>query len=210
VQNAISPYHYRWEDSTGTVIANTINIQNIPGGRYRFKFKDGSACDTLVTSFLVVQNNGDIKIDSTAKQVQVAGCGLSNGAISGITVTGGDSYKWKNQSGVVVSNNLALQGVPGGIYQLSIINSFGCSLNTTFIIPNASFEPIQVTTHQLVPASCDLNNGSIHITQFSANPAPYQMHWKDSASGTLFYGNPLNNLPTGTYQLIAKDKHHLI
>jgi hypothetical protein len=57
-----------------------------------------------------------------------AGCGLSNGSISGVTVNGtGLTYNWTNNANVSVGTTANLSNVPAGVYNLTATNATGCS-----------------------------------------------------------------------------------
>ena len=209
LQNAVAPVTYRWENNSGAVAGTTASLDNIQAGTYRIKVKDGSACDTIVSVWFVVNNLGAIHIDSSGKQTNTADCVTQNGGITGLQVSGGTSYQWTNASGSIAGTSLLLTNVAAGTYMLTISNSFGCTEHAGFLVPQATFDLISVTTHQLVNATCDLNNGSIGITQFSKNAASYQMHW-ENGSGNVFNGNAISSLKAGTYRLIAKDTNGCI
>jgi gliding motility-associated-like protein len=210
LQNTRSPVTFRWEDSAGKIVGTTLDLLNIPAGKYRFKLKDGNGCDTVTSSVFTIRNDGAIAIDTTQLAVKPVGCNLANGSISGIAVTGASNYQWMNiATGAIVASSLTLENIPVGSYRLLTTNNFGCKDSTTIInVGAASFLPVSVVSHDFKNAHCDSSNGYIRHFQFSTN-ATYTFRWADSVSGTYISNNAeINNLSAGTYQLYAKDSNN--
>ena len=64
-ENVTGKTFFKWLDSANNTVGNAIDLLNIRPGKYRLKFKDGTACDTIVTAFYVVADIGAITIDTT-------------------------------------------------------------------------------------------------------------------------------------------------
>ena len=198
----------QWVDSLNRPVSNNYNLQNVPPGKYRFKFKDASNCDTIITSFYVVGNLGEITIDITNKIIQPAKCTGNTGSILNIVVTGGNSYEWKNSSGVTVSNNLNVTNLRAGNYQLTVTNSLGCSKTSPLIVvPQATFIPISVQAWGSAAANCGKPNGNINAQTFNRDTSLYAFRWVDSIAPqiTLSGYTKLRGIYGGTYILFAKD-----
>lgn len=211
VVNSIGSQFFRWEDSTGTIVASSINLLNIRGGKYRLKFKDASACDTIVTAYFIIQNNGVINIDTSNKIIKPSGCNQTSGAINGLGVNGATVYEWINiSSSNIVGTSINLQNISAGSYQLKCSNGFGCiTQSSVFIVPNATFANINITSIQQQNANCNNNNGQIQLLQFSANSSSYTFNWIDSITGNNYTNNlPITGLSPSTYQLFARDSNN--
>lgn len=200
----------QWLDSLDNIVGNGYDLQTIPPGRYRLKFKDEGGCNAIVTPFYTVGNTGEIIIDTTGMIVSPAKCTGAAGSIQNILVTGGDSYTWKNSvTGATVGNALNVSALSAGNYLLTVGNSFGCSKTLSPItVPQAAFVPIQVLNLNSAAATCGRANGFVEITQFSRDTSLYTFRWVDSASGQIIsrFTN-LYNVPNGTYFLFAKDSN---
>jgi gliding motility-associated-like protein len=199
----------QWMDIANKPMCNSYDIQNIPAGKYRFKFKDQSGADTLFSDYFIVERIEEVIINTDNKIISPAGCN-SEGSIRNIQVTGADFYKWINvgTSGTAGTEH-SLKAVPAGQYQLTAGNTHGCSVSSPVLtIPQVSFIPISVTGIQSRNAVCGENNGSIRITRFDNDSAGYSFRWIDSVTGKVSgSGTALYSLGAGTNILFATDSN---
>ncbi|MBC7901851.1 MAG: hypothetical protein H7Y27_00450, partial [Gemmatimonadaceae bacterium] len=211
VDNGVQPYRFWWVDNSGATIANTADLLNVGTGRYRLKIKDNSGCDTLFTQWFDIVNNGDVKIDSSRLTIKPNGCVGFTGAITGIGVTGATGYEWRNMVlSSVRQNQLDIQNLMPGTYVFVAYNrNYACTTYSSFyVVPQAVFAPIAVTDFVAKDASCNTDNGSFLIGDFSADASEYSFRWlKDSVSSTSTNAFSLSGLDAGTYHLIAKDSN---
>jgi len=201
------PY-IRWVDSLNNVFGNTLNASNLPPGRYRLKFKDASNCDTIVTQYFTIINDGLIFINTIPVIITGADCATANGSITQIQVTGATTYQWINAAGQVIGNNIDLVAVPAGKYLLKTGNAFGCTAQTDSItVPNNSFI-LNPGNLQFIsqPGKCDKNDGFYTVNNFS-NPQLYSFYWVDSLqpANILSTGLTLPGINSGTYFLYARN-----
>ena len=101
--------------------------------------------------------NGSVAIDS-------ANCGLQNGGVSGIEVSGGTpgyTYQWYNGAEVVAdATSSTLSGVGPGTYSVLVTDSNGCVAGgnaTTFVVPASSNLASEFTASNVfgtAPMSC--------------------------------------------------------
>lgn len=200
----------QWLDSLNNPVGNNYDLSNIPPGKYRMKFKDASGCDTILTSFYTVTDNGPITIDISRKIITGSKCSGITGGIQQIQVSGGEAYQWINTTtNAVAGSAIDLLNVAPGNYQLQVTNQYGCSKTSAVItVPQSAFAPIGVTGVTSNDALCAQPDGMIKITSFSADSALYIFRWTDSTLGqTIGHGTTLSNLDAGVYQLLAKDSN---
>lgn len=201
----------QWVNAQNNPVGNNLNLLNVTSGTYRLKFKDGGACDTIVTPYYTVPGNGAIIIDTSGKIISPSKCTANTGSIQRIQVTGGTSYTWINTAtNVQVGNTVNVFNLPPGSYQLVVSNPlYGCSQTSPVItVPQSGFVPLAVTSFTRVDALCLQNSGSIKITGFSNNASLFSFKWTDSITGqTLASGTTLNNLGAGNYLLFATDSN---
>lgn len=209
IVNSAGVGNFRWEDSTRKIVGNQIDLLNITGGKYRLKFKDASGCDTITTSFYVIDNKGLIKIDTSGKSIRASGCNLNNGSIKGISIFGANQTIWKDSLGNLISFDADLVNVGAGTFRLFVSNTEGCSLSSPFItVPPSTFIPLNITSSETTHSTCGLPNGSIKSIVFNSNPSQYSFHWKDSLTGTILgTALSLSNLPEGNFILMATDSN---
>lgn len=200
----------RWVDSLNKVVGNSFDLTNIPPGKYRMKFKDGNACDTIATPFYIVGNTGEISIDVSTKIVQAANCTGSTGSIKNITVIGGNNYEWRSlATGAIVGNEADAGNLPAGNYQLTVTNSVGCTkLSPVINVPQTNFIPIGVAFMRTYLAFCDQPNGSLRPETFTGDTSLYSFRWVDSTTNqTVGNYTQLYGIYAGTYRLFAEDSN---
>ena len=200
----------RWVDSLNNPVGNNLNLLSVLPGKYRLKFKDATGCDTIITPFYVIADNGAIKIDVSNKLIIPSKCIGNTGSIQQILVTGGDNYTWINTANnATVGNSISVFNLPPGNYQLTVANISGCSKTSPLInLPQTTFVPITVTSFTKADAICQQQIGSIAVNAFSNNAALFSFKWIDSISGQpIGTGSIINNLAMGTYMLYATDSN---
>jgi gliding motility-associated-like protein len=197
-----------WVDENGVVVGNTLNLSSIKAGKYRLKMKDRSNCDTVVSAFFEILNNGSISLDSSALKVYPTGCTRINGSIIGMKVSGATSYEWRNiNTNQVVGNAEALSAMPAGSYQLWVVNSqFNCNVQShIYNIGIAPPIPVAVTQANTKDATCNLSNGSIQVGQLNNDAALFSFRWLKDSLTPIGTGLSISNLNPATYYLIATD-----
>ena len=197
-----------WFDSLDHFAGNTYDLVNVHSGKYRLKFKDGGACDTIITDYYTVPYVGAIQADTSGRLVRESNCSGPTGSIQGITAVGADQWEWTDlATNHIVANTKDVFNLPPGTYQLTIRNNSGCSLLLPPVrVPRSEFASIGVTAVSAEPDFCFQGNGKVKINSFTGNPTSYQFHWTDSATGQMAgTGTEMNKLKAGTYYLYAKD-----
>jgi gliding motility-associated-like protein len=210
IMNATGTQYIRWIDTAGTTVGTSLDLINIGSGKYRLKYKDAAACDTIVTSYFVVGNDGAINIDTTSIVIKASKCSSPTGSISNLIVYGAESYTWYNASGnQIVSQTVALSTAPSGSYSLTASNSIGCSVTSpVFVIPQTVFSPVTIRSIDSSHAFCDLNNGYIK-PNFLTDTSKHSFKWTNLGLGiTVSQNSFANQLATGIYSLVAIDTNY--
>jgi gliding motility-associated-like protein len=200
----------RWLDSLNNYVGSNFDLINVPAGKYRLKCKDNSGCDTIVTPFYIIPNNGALSIDTTGLKVMASKCSGVTGSITQIRVNGADSYQWINTStNTIVGTSPDVFNLPSGNYQLIVKNIlYGCTKSSPVIfIPQSVFIPLTVTSSVTTNATCSQNNGSIVINSFNNNSSAYTFTWTNNSVQTAGNTFSLFNLAAGNYQLSATDSN---
>lgn len=197
-----------WVDSLNAVFGNMLNAANLPAGRYRFKFKDASTCDTIVTPYFTVPSQGIISINISQVIVTGSDCGLSNGSITQVQATGATQYQWVNAQGAIVGTGINLTGVPAGNYVLKLSNTFGCTAQSDSIaIPDKPFiSNLGILQHSFQAGKCDKMDGYCTVSNFP-NPQMYTFYWVDSLQPSIILSTSLtiSGINSGTYFLYARN-----
>ena len=208
ISNVIGTPFIGWYDSTGKFVGSTLDLLAMSAGKYRLKFKDGSPCDTIISPYYTIINNGAIIIDSSQVQIKPSGCQLNNGSIKGIKITGATSIEWINTvSGNIIAATEDISNLPPGNYRLIARNStYGCQVQTKiYTIINTSPLPLQLLGVTVQEARCSLDNAFISIDAISNNPSYFSFRWLKDSSATVGTGRNLQNIGPGRYQCIATD-----
>ena len=144
----------------------------------------------------------DVTVDTTNMITENETCDLSNGSISGISISGGlTPYQWTWNGNP--SLNLDTFNIEGGNYQLNITDGMGCTTNTIITVGDFSAPEIDTSSLILKNEDCGQENGFIEniVVQSVADTLSY--FWNGIASDSL----NLNNLSQGSYQLIVLDNN---
>lgn len=206
-QNAADKIYIAWVDSLGKIVGNSIDLLNVPAGKYRIKFKDGGGCDTITGPYFTVANKGDISFDTSRMNVTSSSCRGADGSIKGITSVNAETYTWVNTAtGNTVGSGQDISSIPAATYKLNFSNSFGCGASTDpIIVKPASFLSETVINDTIVPPNCGLTNGYIQPITFSRDTSLYTFQWINDPGSVLSVNLSIYNLSPGTYTLYATD-----
>ena len=206
--NIIAPVVFIWVDEQNNIAGNTLDLLNVKAGRYRLKMKDGSSCDTVISSVFEILNNGAVILDESSVSIKPTGCTAINGSITGIKVEGANLIQWINTTNnSVVSTNSTLLNMPAGNYRLDISNTVnGCTKTSrVYTIGTANPIPLNVTQAATKDATCNTNNGSINITGFDNNRNLFNFTWLRDSIQAIGNNLQMSNLSPAVYHLIATD-----
>ena len=197
-----------WVDSLNNPVGNAMDLANVFPGKYRLKFKDASSCDTIVTQYYTITNEGIITINTNGIVITGSDCGAASGSIMQIQVAGATVFQWINAAGSIVGTNISLTAVPAGKYILKTSNAFGCIAQTDSItVPLLPFIP-NLGNLQFISQSgkCDRKDGYYIVGNFP-NPQLYSFYWVDSLQPAtlLSTGLTLTGINSGTYFLFARN-----
>jgi hypothetical protein len=184
------------------------SFTNLGSGSYTVHVSDTNGCsstaqDTIKPSTPVTLLTGSVTIANPA-------CGLSNGSVTGLSETGGNSpyyESWTNTSGDTISNANNLTGIPAGTYTFTVIDQSGCTTDTTFNINSGGGLVLNTSGLVVTPASCGLANGSITGLSVNDGGVPYTAVWD---TGGILFANTISitDLGANTYVLTVTDSNH--
>ncbi|MFA5045453.1 MAG: PKD domain-containing protein [Paludibacter sp.] len=158
---------------------------------------------------VVVTVNPQINISATINNITCAGA--NDGKITS-SITGGIPYTitnpylttWTGPNGFS-SNAINLSGLKPGVYQLTAIDSTGCSNIKSFTVLDPG--PITITTDNIKNIDCfGAANGSISLT-VSGGTLPYSFAWTKDG---IAYANTedLVDCGPGVYDFTVTDKNN--
>lgn len=132
-------------------------------------------------------------------------CGEQNGTI-GVTILGGISpYQYSISNGTTWTNDAFFSGLSAGDYQIHVIDSRNCSLQTPVSVTIEQMGAPQIQQLVLSPASGGLNNGTVMVSAVGQQPLLYSLDAVNWQISPVFSG-----LAAGNHVLYVKDQNGCI
>ncbi|RDC58242.1 gliding motility-associated C-terminal domain-containing protein [Pedobacter chinensis] len=135
------PVSYRWVNKKNgqTLGTNSSILNGMFEGIYQLYVADENNCEKLYSAY-EVKRDQEITIDDESATISNAYCGLANGSITGIKVSGTMpfTYEWKDAVGKTVGNNLSIGNLKSGKYELSITDASSCLKKYSYTILDQS------------------------------------------------------------------------
>lgn len=214
VGQGVSPWDFVWVNANDTSVVllteNNVSqstLSNIPSGTYIVTVTDGNGCERQLT--ITLNDNGNTGV--TASTVDETCSGSSDGSVIAAGTGGASPYTIvvSNSTGTVLSTNNGVTGnvttnnLTTGTYIVSVTDANGCTHDTTLTV-NAG---VTITANgNATPETCfNYGDGAITLTG-NGGSAPYTYIISGPVADTNSTGN-FNNLPAGTYTLIATDNN---
>ncbi len=192
-EGGTTPYIYNWNNG----VNQPINPK-IKAGNYIVTVTDFYGC-SLSNNYVISQPNTPLNITYNNKNVSCFDG--SDGEINVIT-NGGTApynYQWADRDSTILSyTSSSINNLPENIYNLKIVDSNNCLLDTNIRIT----QPQQELSIILSPndALCfNSSDGFINSSVYGGT-APYSYDWSNSATSPN-----ITNLTTGNYYLIVTD-----
>lgn len=193
------PYEIVWYNSNDVIIdnQNNLSLDSLASGNYYVIVTDNLGCEVSPTLF-TIDPVDDIVVTATVTDVSCEG--FSDGSISITNVTGGNggySYQWF-PGGFI---NPLITNLSVNDYQLTVIDSEGCTKTVSYEIVNPDDVEINLTSS---PISCyDFSDGQLNASVPVGNVTEYKWYKNGIEMSPLLAGNIDNliNLGTGIYNV---------
>lgn len=188
VTSLTAPLTYLWTNGSTNTTAN-----NLSAGTYSVTIQDALGC--VINKDFVVNQRTPINIAGSTTE---ATCGLSDGAITISTVTGGaGNYNYTWSSGPTTQN---LSSIGLGLYTLTVTDGSSCTKTKTFAL-NEVGGPAVVGT--VLSAGCLAATGSIDISASSTTAGVFTYLWSNTA-----VTEDLTSIDAGDYNVIVTDDNN--
>lgn len=196
VSGGATPYTYSWNSGA----FNTLDITNLASGSYSLTVTDNNGCTANYGPENIAPSSSPV-LTTASMTVTDAHCGQSDGAIAGITVSGGSTpYNYSWNAGAYTS--LDISSIPAGSYSLVVTDNAGCQATAGPVTVNDLSGPVISTTNMVITdESCSGNDGSITGITVTGTGLTYSWNLNPSA------GPDLANIPGGTYGLAVTDSY---
>ena len=195
-----------WYDQNNTLKANTLNLQNVPAGKYTLKATNTVLNCTQIYGPVILSNTSGPNIDENSATIVGSNCGSSTGSISDIITSGTGllKYTWKNSSSRIVSRNKDLISQPAGQYILEVSDDSNCGpvYTATITIPEINGVTMDNADVLITKATCNTSNGS--ITGLIVDGAR-DYKWYDASNTIISRTVNLAAVPAGKYRLEASN-----
>jgi gliding motility-associated-like protein len=185
-------YNYTWSNGgSGTA------LNSLPAGVYSVTITDNNAC-VATTSITISQPASAVMASVAALPVRCFG---ENTGVADLSPVGGTppyTFNWSDGSSTEDLSNL-----PAGAYTVTVTDNNGClAYSGTVIKQPADSLALQLNINDV---SCyGGNNGSISVNA-SGGTTPYYLRWDNTDYMFSNTGHLVNNLSTGTYEVIVTD-----
>lgn len=178
--DATAELNYAWSNGQATAI-----VDNLSAGQYTVTItQPGTSCNKTLNIELQ-----ETTIDfSITLETMDAGCGQTNGSVSGLAEPPG-AYAWTWSTG---SSETSLQDLSPGTYQVTVSAGGTCVRTATAVIAESAFDP--VINIQAADADCGQANGSLSVT--IDPPGQYDLQWSNGQGGSF-----LSDLSPGNYSV---------
>jgi len=121
-------------------------------GTYTVVNTNSFGCSSAPASIDVTINPSPL-VDASSLAIDTAFCGLSTGAISGLTVTSGTSpytFTWYDATGNAAGTGYSLSNLSAGTYYLIVTDSNGCADTTgNLVVPGTNGVQVNLTATPL-------------------------------------------------------------
>ncbi len=193
VNGGSSNYEYLWAPDGQT----TANLINVPAGNYTVLVTDDNACFAIDTITLTQAPLLLVQLDS----LNNINCyGDQSGYIEVIAIGGVATYNYTWNTNPPTYGNI-LQNVSAGIYNVSVVDAYGCSENNSFTLSETSTS-LNLTIDTLINVLCPGGSeGSASVSASGGSP-PYSYSWNTSPIQT---NSTATNLFPGSYQILITD-----
>ena len=186
VLDATSPYVASWDNGE-----TTDDISNLSTGTYTITILDANQCE-LIESFTVGNNAGTLGISSNT--ITNENCGNGDGIIDIVTAGGTSPYSYVWSNGATTED---VTGLTAGIYDVTINDNSGCSVNEVFTVGNnvGNMSESAGVSSEI----CGNGGGTINLT-VTGGVAPYSYSWSNGSTN-----EDQTLLSAGTYSVTIMD-----
>lgn len=191
-------YTYNWSGPNG-FNSGDATIENLAAGTYFLTLLDSNLCS--VSDSIALTQPDSLFAEITATNVLCFGD--NNGTIETLINGGTTPYtiNWSGPNGFNSSELLLSDLIPGD-YNLSVIDSNGCSSSTTIIITTP--DELSVSLLQLTDALCNTDDSGSITVGVTGGTEPFSFIWSGPNNYTSDLQNPDSLFP-GTYNLLLAD-----
>ena len=186
IQNAASPFAYRWLDDPTTSLTRT----GLVAGTYEFEITDANGCVSVEE--VVVGSPDELSVSGS---VDFDACAFADDAEARAAVSGGTApytYAWSTGA-----TTPTVEGLAAGSYDVDVTDASGCTASATVVVnPPAAL----TASANTVDPTCYDASGEIEVVP-AGGTAPFTYAWTPNVSTT----DRATGLVGGTYVIVVGD-----
>jgi len=192
VSGGTAPYTYLWTNG-----ATTQDLTGIGGGTYTLTVTDATGCEnSICISLYQAEQMYTYRTDT-----YYSSCNLNTGALT-VETYGGHSpytYQWDVNAGS--STNDTVYNLYAGIYNVTVTDSLGCTVNTNFAVTDGEWYSPYVGYNYITNPNCVGSVGYIDVYAYAYSTLGQMSFLWDSGETT----QSLNDASAGTHFLQVTD-----
>lgn len=210
-------YDYSWEGPDGFT-SDQSDLFNLYGGIYELTVTDANGCVFYVPITVIQPEDIVISVEdiSSFPGGWNVSCHDSEDGFIDISATGGTTpynFVWQGPNNPFFSSNQNVADIPGGSYEVILIDSNNCIQNLFIELLTPDSISIDLNAFQF-PGGAELScvgasDGSITSVIEGGTPG-YSYNWFGPSGFPGAISENLNNLPEGTYVLQITDENGCI
>lgn len=178
-------FSYAWSPSGG----NAANASGLGAGTYSCTITDSNGCTS--SQSVSITEPAALSLNTTATDPSCANTCDGNLAVAVSGGTPGYTYSWSSGC-----NSANCANTCAGAYSILVTDLNGCADSAQLVLNSPAAISI---TSSFTNANCNLSNGSASANA-TGGAGTFTYSWLPSGSG-----QSINNLPSGTYTVIATD-----
>ncbi|MBL0309246.1 MAG: gliding motility-associated C-terminal domain-containing protein [Bacteroidetes bacterium] len=198
VSGGLPPYRFNWLG-----LGNSKDINTLSGGTYHCSISDSNGCSVEVDAVINEPEPLTMSLQSTG-----INCTDDwNGTISVFPSGGTAPYSYsatQDGSYFFFSEEVAIQGLPNGLFQVILADDNGCVYRDTISVADAIPDGFIFATDSTSCFGDQYNDGAIYITETTLANRPYQY---SVDSGELQLSSDFYNLSSGAHILLAVNQY---
>jgi len=190
-----APYITAWVGPAGFSSA-AEDISGLAPGSYSVTVSDANGCVATSNADLIEPEPLSVSINTINPT-----CGVASGSLEAI-ISGGSApfdVVWTSD-GIVVGTDVLLENLPGGLYEIQVMDGAGCALTDLAALSDFA----GALSALITPVSCNgLADGAVQITITDGN-APFDITWI-GPGGFASDNQDIFDLAAGDYGLEVTD-----
>ncbi|MEE1945003.1 gliding motility-associated C-terminal domain-containing protein [Pedobacter sp. KR3-3] len=192
-----------WVNEAGQVVGTSLNLVNIPAGKYRIKALQFGCI--VYSEWVVVEDQRPALAFTATPNIVHPSCG-NLGSILNLFPNYYKDFSWLDANGRIVGKDRELKNVPAGSYTLHLVGLTDCEKDFgPYVINNVSGPNADLSNMALSNTTCAANIGSIKgILASGTGNLTYK--WTDRTNAIVATSLDLENIGAGSYRLEIKDE----